>query len=89
MIQPPVAARLIDHLGRSSNFNLQSNVLSQREIEVLQLIATGAANKAIAAQLMICQSTVKTHIVRIFSKLSVTERTGAVGEGLKRGLIRL
>jgi DNA-binding NarL/FixJ family response regulator len=89
VIQAPVAARLIDHLGRSSNFNLQSNVLSQREIEVLQLIATGAANKAIAAQLMICQSTVKTHIVRIFSKLSVNERTGAVGEGLKRGLIRL
>jgi DNA-binding NarL/FixJ family response regulator len=89
MIQPPVAARLIDHLGQLSNFNSPSNSLSLREIEVLQLLATGAGNKAIAAQLMIGQSTVKTHIVRIFYKLGVNGRTEAVAEGLKRGVIRL
>jgi DNA-binding NarL/FixJ family response regulator len=89
MIQAPVAVRLIDHLGRVTNFYSPSNSLSQRELEVLQLIATGAGNKAIADQLMIGQNTVKTHIFRIFSKLDVNGRTTAVTEGLKRGVIRL
>ena len=89
MIQAPVAARLIDHLGRVTNFDSPSNSLSQREPEVLQLIATGAGNKAIADQLMIGQSTVKTYIFRIFSKLDVNGRTKAVTEGLKRRVIRL
>ena len=89
MMQAPMAARLIDHLGRVTNFDSPSNSLSQRELEVLQLIATGTGNKAITDQLMIGQSTVKPHIVRIFSKLVVNGRTEAVTEGLKRGAIRL
>ena len=52
-------------------------------------MATGAANKQIASELSIGQSTVKTHIVRIFNKLGVNGRTEAVTEGVKKNLIQL
>lgn len=89
MIQPPVATRLLERLGQLTNPSPPANNLSQREIEVLGLIATGAGNKAIASELMIGQSTVKTHIVRIFSKLGVNGRTEAVAEGIKKGIIQI
>ena len=63
--------------------------LSDREIEVLQLMAQGAANKEIAATLSIGQSTVKTHIAHIFEKLQVNRRTEAVTEALRRRIIVL
>ena len=66
-----------------------SSGLSEREIEVLQLMAQGAANKEIASTLSIGQSTVKTHIAHIFEKLSVNRRTEAVTESLRRGIIVL
>ncbi len=89
MIQPKVASRLLDRLGQLSHAHPPETILSQREIEVLQVMATGAANKEIANQLQIGQSTVKTHIVRIFNKLGVNGRTEAVSEGLKKGIIEL
>ena len=52
-------------------------------------MATGAANKQIANELNIGQSTVKTHIVRIFNKLGVNGRTEAVAEAVKKGIIKL
>jgi len=55
----------------------------------LQVMATGAANKEIASQLQIGQSTVKTHIIRIFNKLGVNGRLEAVSEGVKKGIIEL
>jgi two-component system NarL family response regulator len=63
--------------------------LSSREQEVLQGIAHGMANKAIAAEIKISVETVKTYVCRIMSKLGVRDRTSAVIEGIKRGLIRL
>ncbi len=89
MIQPRVASRLLDRLGQLSHVHPPETLLSQREIEVLQIMSTGAANKEIASQLQIGQSTVKTHIVRIFNKLGVNGRTEAVSEGLKKGIIEL
>ena len=89
LIQPRVASRLLDRLGQLSRPPEPETTLSQREIEVLQLIATGAANKQIASELSIGQSTVKTHIVRIFSKLGVNGRTEAVAEGVKKKIIQL
>ena len=89
MIQPRVASRLLDRLGQLSHVHPPETILSQREIEVLRVMATGAANKEIANQLQIGQSTVKTHIVRIFNKLGVNGRTEAVSEGLKKGIIEL
>jgi DNA-binding NarL/FixJ family response regulator len=63
--------------------------LSAREIEILQLIATGNANKQIAYQLKMAEDTIKSHIKSIFSKLDVSDRTHAVTKAAKRGLIDL
>ena len=89
LIQPRVATRLLDRLGQLSRPPAPETTLSKREIEVLQLMATGAANKQIASELTIGQSTVKTHSVRIFNKLGVNGRTQAVAEGVKKKLIEL
>jgi DNA-binding NarL/FixJ family response regulator len=58
-------------------------------LEVLELMAHGAANKEIAASLGISGSTVKTHIQSIFQKLEVNDRTKAVTRAIQRGIIRL
>jgi DNA-binding NarL/FixJ family response regulator len=76
-----VAARLAEHMPRVE--------LSQREIEILQLIAKGLRNKEIGASLGIAEDTVKNHIKNIFSKLSVIDRTQAVVAASQRGIIRL
>ncbi len=90
LIQPRVASRLLDRLSQlSRNAAPSEGSLSAREVEVLQIMATGAANKEIASRLNIGQSTVKTHIVRIFNKLGVSGRTEAVAEGAKRKIIEL
>jgi DNA-binding NarL/FixJ family response regulator len=65
------------------------DALSPREIEILQLIATGNANKRIARQLEISEDSVKSHIKSIFSKLYVSDRTHAVTVAAKRGIIDL
>jgi DNA-binding NarL/FixJ family response regulator len=62
---------------------------SEREIEVLALVARGLTNRAIGRQLAISEATVKTHLVHLFSKLDVTDRTAAVTVAVERGLIRL
>ena len=63
--------------------------LTEREIEVLRLIAAGNANKEIAAQLDLAEDTVKRHVTNILSKLGANDRTHAVTIGLKRGIIEL
>lgn len=89
LIQPVVASKLLDRLTELSRRAPSGEELSGREMEVLRLIAKGAANKEIGAQLSISQSTVKTHVSSIFQKLDVNDRTGAVTEALKRGIISL
>jgi DNA-binding NarL/FixJ family response regulator len=72
---------------------LQSRIptshLSQREREVLQLMFEGMSNKEIADALQIKEATVKSHVSVILMRLDVTDRTQAVVEGLKRGLVHL
>ena len=80
-IPPEVAAELAQHTAEDE--------LTSREIAVLQLIATGSANKAIAAQLSIAEDTVKGHVTNILAKLGANDRTHAVTIGLKRGIIEL
>ncbi len=63
--------------------------LTDREAEVLALLAEGLANKQIAAALGISEHTVKFHVSSIYSKLNVTNRTEAVREGLRSGWIAL
>jgi DNA-binding NarL/FixJ family response regulator len=89
LIQPVVASKLLDRFSQLSRRTPSGDELSERELEVLCLMAKGAANKEISAELNIAQSTVKTHITNIFQKLGVNDRTEAVTQALKRGLIRL
>jgi DNA-binding NarL/FixJ family response regulator len=63
--------------------------LTEREAEVLQLLAQGLANKQIAARLGISEHTVKFHVSAIYTKLGVTNRTEAVSRGARLGLIVL
>jgi len=63
--------------------------LSHREIQVLNLIAQGKANKEISSELRLSANTVKTHIARIFAKLEAPDRTRAVTIAIQRGLVKL
>jgi two-component system, NarL family, nitrate/nitrite response regulator NarL len=62
-------------------------LLSPREHEILELLATGASTPAIAARLHLSAATVKTHLHHLYEKLGVSDRAAAVAEGLRRGLI--
>ena len=89
LIEPAVAGKVLDRLAELSRQASTPEVLSDREVEVLTLIAQGSSNKSIADSLNIGQSTVKTHIQSIFRKLEVNDRTEAVTIAVKKGIIRL
>jgi DNA-binding NarL/FixJ family response regulator len=82
VLSPSVASRLMGQVRAPAG-----GALSQREREVLALIANGATNRAIAAALFISEATVKTHLLHIYAKLGVQDRAGAVGEAYRRGLL--
>jgi DNA-binding CsgD family transcriptional regulator len=69
-------------------FKEEGNVLSQRELEVLKLIAEGCTNKEINNKLFISPHTTRNHIANIFMKLNCHTRTMAVIEGRKKDLIK-
>lgn len=81
-LAPAVAARL---MGRMRD---ESTSLSTREVELLELLTTGLSNQQIARQLFISVATVKTHLVHIYQKLGVDNRTAAVREASARGIVR-
>lgn len=74
---------------RTSGEAVVGTVLSNREREILALLADGLVNKQIAARLGISTNTVKTHLELLFDKLGVTTRAEAVATGVKRGLLLL
>ena len=80
-IPPEIASQIANHTADSS--------LSIREIDVLQLIAAGNANKLVADKLSISEDTVKGHVKSILSKLDAHDRTHAVTIAMKRGIIEL
>ena len=63
--------------------------LTPRELEVLEVLAEGLSNRAIAARLAISEHTVKFHVSSIFAKLGAENRTDAVRRGVRQGLITL
>ena len=76
-------------LFESDNEPLERGPLTERESEVIGLLARGLANKQIALSLGISEHTVKFHVSSIYTKLNVTNRTEAVREGLRGGWIAL
>jgi DNA-binding NarL/FixJ family response regulator len=80
-IPAAIAQRLVEHMN--------GDAISGREVQVLELVASGKRNKEIAAELSIAEDTVKMHVRNIFSKLNVTDRTEAVTVALRRGIIHL
>ena len=92
LIEPGVVSRLLDRLTDLSRQAAQGPdhlALSERELEVLRLMARGSANKQIAGELSITESTVKTHVANIFQKLDVSHRTEAVTKAISQGIIKL
>jgi DNA-binding NarL/FixJ family response regulator len=86
-LDPTVAARLLGRLGGGGKEGQEA--LSARELDVVRLVARGASNKEVARDLRISEATVKTHLLHIFAKLGVADRTSAVTTALERGLIDL
>jgi DNA-binding NarL/FixJ family response regulator len=82
-LSPSVATRLLGQVRAPAQ-----EPLSQREFEVLELVARGATNREAAAKLFISEATVKTHLLHIYAKLGVSDRAAAVAEGFQRGLLR-
>ncbi|HJX03155.1 MAG TPA: response regulator transcription factor [Dehalococcoidia bacterium] len=89
LIQPVIASKVLDRFAELSRQSQSPETLTEREVEVLNLVAKGSANKEIAASLNISNSTVKTHIASIFQKLGANDRTEAVTQAIRRGIIRL
>jgi DNA-binding NarL/FixJ family response regulator len=83
-LAPGVASRLVERLRGDADSHV-----SDREIEILMQVAQGRSNREIARELLISDSTVKAHMLHIFDKLGVTDRTAAVTTALRRGIIRL
>ncbi|MAP64145.1 MAG: DNA-binding response regulator [Microbacterium sp.] len=84
-LSPQVAVRLVQRMREPAPEAAAS--LTVRETEVLRLVAAGRSNKQIAAALGIEESTVKTHLLRVFEKLDVADRTRAVTLAMERGLL--
>lgn len=82
VLAPTVATRLVGSVRTTAER------LTPRETQVLALVAEGLSNAEVANRLYIGEGTVKTHLVRVFNKLGVTDRTGAVTEARRRGYLK-
>jgi DNA-binding NarL/FixJ family response regulator len=82
VLPPSVATRLVNRVRTP-----EAEPLSQRELEVLELVAAGTTNREAAAKLFISEATVKSHLLNIYAKLGVSDRAAAVAEGFNRGLL--
>jgi two-component system, NarL family, response regulator len=80
-IPPDIANELAEHAA--------DDELTEREIDVLRLIAGGNSNKQIADKLSVGEATIKSHVTNILSKLGANDRSHAVTIGLKRGIVEL
>jgi DNA-binding NarL/FixJ family response regulator len=84
VLSPSVATRVLGRMRAPAE-----EALSPRELEILQAVARGLSNNDIGRRLYVSEATVKTHLLRVFGKLGVDDRTAAVTVALERGIIRL
>jgi DNA-binding NarL/FixJ family response regulator len=89
VLSPTVAALLMEQMTLLMGQTRQpaSEPLSQRELEVLELIAQGSTNREAAKQLFISEATVKTHLLHVYAKLGVNDRAAAVAAAFSRGYL--
>ena len=91
IVSAPMATKLLDEFraqtGAEAEAGAEAATLSQREGDVLQLVAQGASNKEIAASLFISENTVKTHLRNILDKLHLVNRSQAAAYAVRAGLI--
>ncbi|MEV7790141.1 response regulator transcription factor [Streptomyces sp. NPDC088106] len=83
VLAPRVAQRLVARMRRPAPVELTS-----REVDVLTAVADGLSNAEIGERLFIAEATVKTHLLRVFAKLDVSDRTRAVVVAMEQGLLR-
>ena len=89
MLHPQVAARMVKEMqGGASEVVNPYQVLTDRELEVLRLIAAGKSNQEIADTLVISEKTVKTHVTNLLSKLQLADRTQAAVYAWQAGIVR-
>jgi DNA-binding NarL/FixJ family response regulator len=82
VLSPAVASRLMGQVRKPA-----PEKLSQRELDVLTLIAGGATNREAAARLFVSEATIKTHLLHVYEKLGVRDRAAAVAEAYRRRLL--
>jgi DNA-binding NarL/FixJ family response regulator len=88
VLAPKVASTLVGLVGSPGGRGQRGQEnLSPREIEVLKLVADGATNQVAARKLLVSETTIKTHLLHIYTKLGVRDRASAVAAAYKRGLI--
>jgi DNA-binding NarL/FixJ family response regulator len=87
VIDPQLVVVLADELNVAKHRERNAQSLTEREVEILQLLAFGHTNRDIAEKLFISPDTVKTHLEHIYQKLGASDRTAAVAEALRRRLI--
>lgn len=85
VLSPSVARRLLTVLSQPV---VASNTLSEREIQILEMVSTGATNKSISKELFLSVRTVEAHVHKIFQKLGVSSRTEAVTQAIRDKLIQ-
>jgi NarL family two-component system response regulator LiaR len=88
-LSPTIARKVLEELSRPSDRPLTQDPLTQREVEVLQVVAKGRSNQEIADELTISEATVRTHVSNILSKLHLASRTQAALYALREGLASL
>jgi DNA-binding NarL/FixJ family response regulator len=82
VLSPSVAGRVLTRMRQPAR-----DSLSQRELEVLRLVANGVPTREAAATLFVSEATIKTHLLHIYDKLGVRDRAAAVGEAYRRHLL--
>ena len=87
LLHPDATAQLLKEFVQLANNKAKDYGLSNREMEVLQLLSEGKTNKEIAKALWISEQTVKTHVAHIFDKLGTSDRTETVARALRSGLV--